>query len=194
MHDDALGRRAFLTATSTAIASAWLAANPAQLRASLEHARAHAALTGPTWEILTPDQAADVDAIAAQILPTDNLPGAREAGVVHFVDHSLATWAAEQHDQLARGLNELNREARQRWSGAGRFATLASKQQVELLHAVESTPFFQTIRFLTVAGTFANPSWGGNHDKIGWQILGFEDRFMWEPPFGDYDAGAHAKQ
>jgi len=185
MLEDALGRRAFLTTTSAAIASAWLAADPAQLRASLTHARERAGAPGPTWDVLTPDQAADVDAIAAQIIPTDSLPGAREAGVVHFVDHSLATWAADQRDLLAGGLSELNRE--------GRFATLSSNQQIELLRAVESTPFFQAIRFLTVAGTFANPSWGGNRDRIGWQIPGFEDRFMWEPPFGDYDAGANAK-
>jgi hypothetical protein len=48
------------------------------------------------------------------------------------------------------------------------------------------------IRFLTIAGTFANPSWGGNRDKIGWRLLGFEDRFVWQPPFGDYDPGANA--
>ena len=194
MHDDALGRRAFLTTTTTTIASAWLAASPDQLRASLAHARAHATVRGPSWQSFTPAQAADVDAIAAQILPTDNLPGAREAGVVHFADHSLSTWARDQRDLLAHGLNDLNRAARQRWSGAGRFATLSSEQQIALLRAVESTPFFQGIRFLTLAGTFANPSWGGNHDKIGWQILGFEDRFMWEPPFGDYDADANAKK
>ena len=52
--------------------------------------------------------------------------------------------------------------------------------------------FFQTIRFFTIAGTFANPSWGGNRDRIGWQILGFEDRFTWQPPFGDYDTAANA--
>jgi hypothetical protein len=86
----------------------------------------------------------------------------------------------------------LNREAGHRWPGAARFATLSSQRQIELLHATEQTPFFQTMRFLTIAGTFANPSWGGNHDKIGWQILGFEDRFVWQPPFGDYDADANA--
>jgi gluconate 2-dehydrogenase gamma chain len=188
MLDDALGRRAFLTTSYTAIASAWLAAHPDQLRASLAHARDSAAAPRPSWEVLTADQAADVDAIAAQIIPTDDLPGAHEAGAVFFMDHSLATWAHDQLDPFTRGLDELNRDARQRWPGAGRVATLSRARQIELLHAAESTSFFQMIRFFTVAGTFANPSWGGNRDKIGWQILGFEDRFLWEPPFGDYDA------
>jgi len=187
MLDDALGRRAFLAASCTAVASAWLAADPDQLRASLAFARAHAAAPPGSWEFLTPDQAADIDAIAAQIIPTDDVPGAREAGAIHFIDHSLATWARTQSEGFPRGLDDLNREARQRWPGAGRFATLSAQQQIELLHAIEPTPFFQGVRFLTIAGTFANPSWGGNRGKVGWQILGFEDRFMWEPPFGDYD-------
>lgn len=187
---DPLGRRDFLAASCSAIASAWLAAKPDQLRASLEHASR--ALAAPAWEFLTPDQAADVDAIAAQIIPTDDLPGAREAGAVYFVDHSLATWAQSQRNAFAPGLDGLNREVGHRWPGTARFAALSSERQIELLHAVEQTPFFQMLRFLTIAGTFANPSWGGNRDKSGWRILGFEDRFMWQPPFGDYDAGANA--
>jgi gluconate 2-dehydrogenase gamma chain len=191
MLDETLGRRAFLGTSATAIAAAWLAADPDELRASLARA-ARAAAQPVKWGFLTPDQAADVDAIAAQIIPTDDLPGAREAGAVYFVDHSLATWAQRQREPFARGLDALNREAGHRWPGTGRFASLSSARQIELLHATEQTPFFQTMRFLTIAGTFANPSWGGNHDKIGWQILGFEDRFVWQPPFGDYDADANA--
>jgi gluconate 2-dehydrogenase gamma chain len=187
MIDDALSRRAFLAASCTAFASAWLAADPEQLRASLAHAARALARPGD-WEFLTPEQAADVDAIAAQIIPSDDLPGAREAGAVYFFDHALATWAADQREAFSRGLDDLNRQTQGRSSGARRFAALSSDQQIGLLHAVERTPFFQMIRFATIAGTFANPSWGGNRDKAGWRILGFEDRFVWQPPFGDYDA------
>jgi hypothetical protein len=31
------------------------------------------------------------------------------------------------------------------------------------------------------------PKYGGNHDKAGWKLLGFEDRHVWQPPFGYYD-------
>jgi len=195
MLDDTLGRRDFIAVSCTAIASAWLAADPNELRASLAHAaRALAPAPASSWEFLTPDQAADVDAIVAQIIPTDDLPGAREAGAVHFVDHSLATWARGQRDSFVQGLDELNREAGHRWPGTSRFAALPPDRQIELLHAVEQTPFFKTMRFFTIAGTFANPSWGGNHDKIGWRILGFEDRFVWQPPFGEYDADVNGRK
>lgn len=193
MLDDLVGRRAFLAASGAAFASAWVTASPASLRASLRHAagaaRAAAAGWPPPFETLTPEEAADVDAIAAQLIPTDDLPGAREAGAVHFIDHSLATWAADQRPAFTAGLRDLNREANTRWPGAGPFANLAPDRQIALLQALESTPFFQSMRFATVAATFADPSWGGNRDKGGWRILGFDDRFAWQPPFGDYDAG-----
>jgi len=187
--DDPVGRRAFLAGTGAAFASAWLAADPTAVRASLLHAvRAAASPAPPPWQVLTPEEAADLDAIAAQIIPTDDLPGAREAGAVQFIDHALATWAADQRPALMGGLRDLNREASRRWPESGRFATLPAERQVSLLQAVEGTPFFQGIRFATVAATFADPSWGGNRAKAGWRILGFEDRFLWQAPFGDYDA------
>jgi hypothetical protein len=28
---------------------------------------------------------------------------------------------------------------------------------------------------------------GGNRDEVGWKLIGFEDKFHFEPPFGYYD-------
>ena len=41
---------------------------------------------------------------------------------------------------------------------------------------------------LALLGLVALPKYGGNRDKLGWQLLGFEDRHFWQPPFGHYDA------
>ena len=58
-----------------------------------------------TLSFLTAAEAADVEAVAAQIIPTDDTPGAREAGVVHFIDRALATFfsqlAGDYRAQLA---------------------------------------------------------------------------------------------
>src|SRR5207249_5481375 len=134
-------RRAFLAASGAALATIWLAARPEEIRASLAHAARAARARRPLpREALTPQQAADVEAIAAQIFPTDETPGAREAHVVDFIDHSLATWAAPQREDLIRGLDELNAEAARNWPGASRFALLAPKRQLELLRARDQTP------------------------------------------------------
>jgi hypothetical protein len=58
---------------------------------------------------------------------------------------------------------------------------------VAWLHEVETTAFFATVRRLTLLGLVAMPKYGGNHDKAGWKLLGFEDRHVWQPPFGYYD-------
>jgi gluconate 2-dehydrogenase gamma chain len=191
MFDAALSRRAFFAVSGTAFASAWLAADPDELRASLAHAaRARAAPRAPAWEFFTAEQAADVEAIAAQIVPSDDTPGAREARVVSFVDHSLATWAVPQREPFSQGLDQLNGEVEKRWPGAGRFASLPPERQLELLRAQEQTPFFRQMRFATLVGMFSMPSYGGNAGKLGWRLIGFEDRYVWQPPFGDYDAAA----
>ena len=56
------------------------------------------------------------------------------------------------------------------------------------LHEVEKTPFFNAVRRLTVLGLIALPKYGGNHDNLGWKLIGVEDRHFWQPPFGHYDA------
>ena len=29
--------------------------------------------------------------------------------------------------------------------------------------------------------------YGGNYDKVGWKLIGFQDDFYFKPPFGYYD-------
>src|SRR2546428_6723186 len=188
---DPVGRRPFLAASTTAFAAAWLAAAPAEIRAALEHAARATRSTDPLpWDVLTPEQAADLDAIAAQIFPPDDTPGAREARVVNFMDRSLAPWAAQEREPLIHGLDELNGEVERRWPGTKRFANLAPEHQLELLGSQEQTPFFQQMRFATLVGMFSLPSYGGNADKAGWRVIGFEDRYAWPPPFGDCEPQA----
>src|SRR2546428_3150430 len=173
---DPLSRRAFVGASTAAFAAAWLAADPALVRAALEHAARAARSTDPLpWDVLTPEQAADLDAIAAQIFPTDDTPGAREARVVTFLDRSLATWAAQQREPLMHGLDELNGEVERRWPGTQRFTNLAPERQLELLRAQEQTPFFQQMRFATLVGMFSLPAYGGNADKAGRREAGPQD-------------------
>ena len=61
-------------------------------------------------------------------------------------------------------------------------------QQDLLLKTIEQTPFFGQVRFGTVVGMFANPSYGGNQNQVGWKLLGFQAHGIYQPPFGYYDA------
>src|SRR5438445_5892256 len=103
-----LNRRDFLLRAGTGLSAAWITANwPALLSASA-HAHAAAKSSAPAkFEFFTPEQAAEVEAISARIIPTNDTPGAREAGVVYFIDRSLATFAADDQKTYREGLPEL---------------------------------------------------------------------------------------
>jgi gluconate 2-dehydrogenase gamma chain len=134
-------RREFVAASAAALATLWLTADPEDVNASLRHAALATRSDRPlAWEAFTGDDAADVGAIAAQIIPTDQTPGAREAHVVNFIDHSLANWAAPQKPDFQKGLAALNAEVEKRWPGTGRFAKLASDHQVEILKDWDKDP------------------------------------------------------
>lgn len=186
--DSSCGRRAFLSTSGGILASTFLAGNLRAVRESLAHAQRMRTRQQRDWQVLTVDQARSFDAITSQIMPSDETPGAREAGVVNFIDHALGTWAAPQRQSLLDGIADLNRRVPLRWPDISGFAALQSADQAVLLQQVEGTPFFQTTRFLTLLGMFSLPVYYGNLDKVGWRLIGFDDRHVWRPPFGYYDA------
>jgi gluconate 2-dehydrogenase gamma chain len=198
---DLQNRRMFLRAAAAASA-AWAAADLVHVEEALafaaEHAPQHAGhpkAAQPASGVLTKEQAAAIDAMSSRILPAvDGRPGAHEAGVVFFIDRSLATFNAEQKTLYVEGVGDLNRRAAEK-SGkpAARFSDLAPAEQDAILHEIEQTPFFQTVRFHTIVGTFALPSYGGNRDFAGWRMLGLEHQPAFVPPFGFYDADANRK-
>ncbi len=183
-----LTRRSFVEVVGVLCAAGCLAGTPADIHASLARAARSRSLRAPAWEVFTAEQAVAVEAIANQIMPTDDAPGAREAGVVYFIDHSLATWAASQRTFFLAGVEDLDRRAARQGQGAPRFAEISGERQIDLLRSIETTPFFQAARFFTLLGMFSLPVHGGNRNLVGWKLIGFEHRPAWQPPFGYYDA------
>jgi gluconate 2-dehydrogenase gamma chain len=179
-------RRQFL-AGAGGLGLAWVAGNWPSIAAANTHAAAAAKDRGSAaLEFLTPHEARDVEAIAAQIVPTDDLPGAREAGALYFIDRSLHTWAAAAAVPFRAGLGEF----RAGFTAVHRsleFGTADAVTQVAFLTQVETTEFFGMVRFLTLLGMFTSPSYGGNRGGAGWRLLGFEDVHAFTPPFGYYD-------
>jgi gluconate 2-dehydrogenase gamma chain len=135
----------------------------------------------------TPEQAAEIEAITARIIPTDETPGAKEAGVVFFIDRSLTTFAADQKQLFADGLVRLGKDVARKHKGQTKFSALLPEQQDTLLKSMERTDFFGAVRFATICGMLALPKYGGNRDYIGWKLVGREPVFEFTPPFGWYD-------
>lgn len=140
---------------------------------------------GQPFRVLTADAAREIEAVAARVIPSDDgTPGAREAGVIRFIDRALEGFAAWARESVETGVGELAKAARPH---GDRFSDLAAAEQDTVLASIEDGDFFQNVRLLTVLGMFADPRHGGNRDKTGWSLLGYVDRAAWQAPFGWYD-------
>lgn len=179
-------RRAFLRAAGQAMQGSCIALSLPLLLTACRQAE-EARLSGEPLRNLAPEQARAMEAIAARIIPSGETPGASEAGVIYFIDNVIEDINPEQRAVLDEGLAQLQEQAEAQF-GNRQFHQLDAAQQDELLRAIESTPFFLTIRFLTVAGMFSLPEYGGNRDGIGYQLIGYQSQGAWVPPFGYYDA------
>lgn len=182
-----LSRRDFLASSaSLAKGSLLVLSAPAILTACRE--ASESAQTEAAFKVFSNEEAAELTAIAARIIPSDETPGATEAGVIYFLDNIFGQPQREpQLVMLRDGLRELGFQVATQ-TGAAYFSELTAAQQDELLRENENTPFFATMRYLTIAGTFSLPEYGGNQNKVGYQIIGFEDRGAWAAPYGFYDA------
>jgi gluconate 2-dehydrogenase gamma chain len=169
----------------------WLALAPmsAAMLAAQQHA--HDIVQGvrpAAFSVLGAEEAREIEALAGQIIPSDDSPGAREAGVIYFIDHALATFDADQRTLYTEGLKRTQGTRLVLFPNSQSIAALEPSAQIRLLQAIEKTDFFDLLRTHTILGFFGNPSYGGNRDQAGWKLIGFEDRFRFQPPFGYYDA------
>ena len=192
MNKNKNSRRTFLAQAGGIAGGGWLAVNAPLLLAAGQAAQEQRS-AGQRWLNMSSPQARSFAAVVDQIIPPDDLPGAAEAGVVYFIDQALGGFAAGQDALLKKGLADLDRRARAAAPAAEGFASLSFEQQTALLVEIDTTPFFNQMIFLTHCGMFAMPSWGGNKDLAGWNLIGFDSRHAWQPPFGFYDAQAMAE-
>jgi gluconate 2-dehydrogenase gamma chain len=165
-------------------------------------------------------QRATVEAAMSRIIPTDETPGAREAGTIEFLDSYLAglgriyarpdgsgfehlsgkrAEAWQQRIERIRTVYEVgiaDLDARSRSGFGTEFATLDPSQQDAILGQLdpavetdgdaggEAPPlqqtkaeidldFFPLLCLHTRQGFYADPIYGGNRGRVGWETIGF---------------------
>jgi gluconate 2-dehydrogenase gamma chain len=200
-------RRQFLLRSAGAASIAWANAQWPSILAAAQHAHESAKSTGkPHFEVLTAEQARNIEAIAAQIIPSDDLPGAREAGVVFFIDRALKTFASDMVPVYEKGLADVNQLTSQKFPAARTFADATPEQQESIMtdlaehlnppaggarrrRQAGSSDFVQTIWQHTIFGFLADPEAGGNRDYAGWKAIDRDPAHSFSPPFGFYDKG-----
>jgi gluconate 2-dehydrogenase gamma chain len=182
------GRRAFLVRAAVgagAVAGAGLvpeatAQNHGQPKETSAHSHTNAVAHGAFFN---PEDAATVTAFTERLMPgTEGKPGARDAGVLNYIDLALAGAYADLQDFYRRGLAQLDAYCRKTYDKS--FRQLEVAQQDAVIAALEdgkatgfawpaAQEFFSTVRTHTMEGMFADPIYGGNKEFAGWRLVGF---------------------
>jgi len=161
----------------------------ADIAAAQQHAHEAAqSSVPPPFQTLDPALAAEIDALTSQIIPSTDGPGAHEASIVYFIDRALSTFDAHLRESYRTGMAAVQQKRKAMFPDSASIAALANEQQIQLIKAIETADFFELLRTHTLYGFLGNPSYGGNRDRIGWKLIGFENRMAYQAPFGYYDA------
>ena len=170
-----------------------------------------------------------IEAAMSRIIPTDDQPGAKEAGTIEFLDRYLSgidfvyakpdgsgfeqlegkraeAWRQRidiLREKYVEGIEELDRRSRVQFDAD--FARLTAEQQDQILAQMErpaqqtdldeaqatmafapvepamqqtsteiDLDFFPLLALHTRQGFYADPIYGGNKDRVGWKLIGFD--------------------
>ena len=187
--------------------------------------------TGVAGMFFDAHQHATIEAAMARIIPTDDQPGAREAGTIEFLDRYLSgldfiyakpdgsgfeklegkrAEAWKQRIEIIRetyvaGIKELDRRSRSQFGTE--FVRLTTEQEDRILADMErparqveaaaetaktvagfapvepalqqtsaeiDLDFFPLLALHTRQGFYSDPIYGGNKNRVGWKLIGFE--------------------
>jgi gluconate 2-dehydrogenase gamma chain len=141
--------------------------------------------SGRRWRFFTDAEATVVEAIAEQIIPSDQDAGGREANVVNYIDRQLAT-VFEEHQQIYRsGTAGVQQTSNIMFEGD--FELLEWPQQTEVLKTLENgeaegsiwetvsaRSFLELIRDHTMQGFYGSPRHGGNRGFVSFRMIGID--------------------
>ena len=185
-HDEA--RRAFLVGAAVTGAAAGAALVPEAYaqnnkngkQPATDHAHSNG---GGLGAFFNAENAATIAAFTERLMPgAPGKPGARDCGVLNYIDLALAGAYSDLQDFYRRGLSSLEGYCRNTYKES--FVRLDPARQDAVITALEqgkatgftwptAQAFFNTVRTHTMEGMFADPIYGGNKDFAGWRLIGF---------------------
>jgi len=135
------------------------------------------------WRFLTADEAKTLEGICGHIVPTDQDPGAKEAGVVNYIDRQLLGHLKRHQKAYREGLMGVDQTSQA--LNRGRFVELQPDKQLAVLAALEKNAapgevwklrspktFFDLVVNHCMQGFYGDPRHGGNRDGMSWKMLG----------------------
>lgn len=144
-----------------------------------------------TRDVLTPKERHCLQAVVSRIIPADaNGPGALQAGCAVYIESALRDAYRSQKPGYSAGLAALDFCANAKHGKA--FRELHVSEQDQILSEFErntgvgeyagSAAFFEMIRRHTLEGMFGDPSYGGNANFAGWDLIGYPGPRMFVSP------------
>jgi len=137
------------------------------------------------WRYLHEEEIGLLDAIAEQIIPTDNFPGGKWANVSNFIDKQLDSYYSKYQIEYRDGLAAFEKTVIQLKSK--KFEELPFAEQTALLEKMEAgdfpgeywkdhspADFFDMIRQHSMQGFYGSPVHGGNREYISYHMLGLD--------------------
>jgi gluconate 2-dehydrogenase gamma chain len=134
------------------------------------------------WRFITLQESALLDALVEQIIPTDEWPGGRDAGVTNFIDKQLVGPYTRHQETYRKGLLAIQETCKARFQK--RFEELAWEEQTQFLKNMEAgkmegkvwekgfdREFFGLIRNHTMQGFYGSPRHGGNKNNVSYKML-----------------------
>lgn len=166
-----VSRRDLLTGTVATIACAFVPVS------SVRWAR----VSSPN-EVLTSAERQCLEAMISRIIPAGaDGPGALEAGCAIYIESALKDAYQSCGKIYSSGLAALDAHAMSR--GGKSFAALNTTEQDKILSDFEqnvkvaghsdSATFFELVRQHTLEGMFGDPSYGGNANFAGWDLIAY---------------------
>jgi len=125
-----------------------------------------------SWTALTDSEARTLEAACAQLIPADQDPGAKEAGVVVYIDTQLSRSFRRHRKAYRQGLAGIDTASVARFGKS--FPDLTGTQQVEILNSVEEKDrqFFDLLLSHARQGFYGDPRHGGNRNMASWKMVG----------------------
>ena len=134
------------------------------------------------WRFLTESESVLLDALVEQIIPTDEWPGGRDAGITNFIDKQLVGPYTRFQETYRKGLLAIKETCQTKFQK--RFEDLPWDDQTQFLKTMESGKmegknwekgfdklFFGLLRNHSMQGFYGSPRHGGNKNNVSYKML-----------------------
>jgi gluconate 2-dehydrogenase gamma chain len=134
------------------------------------------------WRFFTDQEAILMDALAEQIIPTDEWPGGRDAGVTNFIDIQLVGTYSRYQEIYRKGLMGIQETCKSKFNK--RFEELPLEEQTLFLKTMETgrtegkiwangfdSKFFNLIIDHSLQGFYGSPRHGGNKNYVSYKMI-----------------------